>query len=67
MADANKKTRRDLEMAIEAAALNQSKAAEMLGIARQTLNAIINGHRSPTLPQAVAIEELFDIAPRCWT
>lgn len=39
--------------------LSQGKLAEILGVSRQTINAIETGRYTPSLPLAIALSRLF--------
>ncbi len=61
--------RNDVRLLREAAALSQGELAALLGVSRQTVNAIETGRYNPTLPLAIrlcryfghTIEEVFHV------
>lgn len=50
---------RDLRLA---QGMSQSTLAEVLGVSRQTINAIENERYDPSLPLAFAIAKIFDLS-----
>ncbi|MEY3264536.1 MAG: hypothetical protein RL717_2013 [Pseudomonadota bacterium] len=42
--------------------LNQADLAEMLGVSRQSINAIENGRYTPSLPLALKLGKVFGIS-----
>ena len=46
---------------IEALGLNITKAAEILGVRRATLSALLNGHAALSAEMALRIEKAFDV------
>ncbi|WP_408870630.1 helix-turn-helix transcriptional regulator [Asaia sp. HN010] len=50
---------RDLRLA---QGMSQNALAEVLGVSRQTINAIENERYDPSLPLAFAIAKIFDLS-----
>lgn len=40
--------------------MSQAQLAELLGVSRQTINALENGKYDPSLPLAFSLAELFE-------
>lgn len=51
---------------IERAKLSKGEAASRIGISRPFMSHILGGHRRPTLPNAVKIEEVTGIPVASW-
>lgn len=51
---------------IDRAKLQDQEAAQLIGISRPFMSHILNGHRRPTLPIAVKIEETTGIVVASW-
>lgn len=58
--------REQLKHWIERRELQQQEAASLIGISSSFLSHILNGHRLPTLPIAVLIEETAGIRCASW-
>lgn len=49
-----------LKLAIVASGRTQREIAEMVGIDEDSLSKIANGHRTPSLPRAIALARLLN-------
>jgi plasmid maintenance system antidote protein VapI len=58
--------REQLAAWIKRAKVKKGDAAELIGISRSFMSHILGGHRRPTLPNAVKIQEVTGIPVEAW-